>query len=108
MTDPGQGASVVENLGEVALHRLGCDSREAECEGRRATVTRGSFKSPALRQPQAPLHWTVCHVQLGMWNNSLSFRSGGSDMVTIAASSPRFLSYTHVHIHTQIIFITRC
>lgn len=38
MTDSGQGASMSENrgkLGEMALHRLGYDNWEAECEGRR-------------------------------------------------------------------------
>jgi len=60
----------------VALHQLGCDSREAECEGRQATVTLGRFKSPLLRQLQVSLHWTVCHVKLTVWHlKSFLFRS---------------------------------
>ena len=108
MTEPGQGASVLENVGEVALHQLGRDSREAECEGRRATVTLGSFKSPALRQPPAPLHWTV------MYSWECGTTASRSHLLAQTHGYrcdefPRFpllhsRSHTHMdHIHYQIL-----
>ncbi len=80
--------------GKVALHWLGCDSREAECEGRRATVTLESFKSLVPRQPQAAPHWTVCHVQLGVWNHrSRSFRSVLRLLLQVSQSFLRYFSH---------------
>lgn len=57
------GSKHVVGLGEVVLHWLGCGSREAECEGRQATVTLGRFKSPVLRQPIDCLSCTAARVE---------------------------------------------
>lgn len=48
--------------GEVALHQLRCDSWEAECEAKQATVTLGRFKSSLQRQLQVffPLGCLSC------------------------------------------------